>query len=88
MGVVAVQEPDWNEVEHRMLDLTLKQLKPVKRLFNGCLGGASSKRETVHTMVNQMRYWWRHVEGDMGKIRVRKVLKSLAEVEGENVGQV
>lgn len=82
-----MQEPDWNEVEHRMLDLTLKQLKPVKRLFNGCLGGASSKRETVRTMVNQMRYWWRCLEGDAGKIRVRHVLEDLEKAEeGAKVG--
>lgn len=76
-----MQEPDWNEVEHRMLDLTLKQLKPVKGWFNGSLGGVTTKAEMIHTMVNQMRYWWRHVEGDIGKIRVRHVLEDLEKAE-------
>lgn len=82
---MAMLEPDWDEIESRMLALTLKQLKPIKAWFNGCLGGATSKREAVRVMRNQMRYWWRHIDGDAGKIRVRRVLKTLEEVE-EQIG--
>jgi hypothetical protein len=85
---MAVQEPDWRDVERRLGALTLKKLRPIKDWFNGNLGGATTKAEIVHTMTNQMRYWWRYVAGDIGKIRVRKVLADLAEVEGESVGQV
>jgi len=88
MDVVAMREPDWNEVERRMSALTLKQLKPVKGWYNGSLGGVTTKAEMIRMMTNQMRYWWRHVDGDIGKIRVRKILADLAEVEGESVGQV
>ena len=74
-------EPDWADVQKRMSALTLKQLKPVKAWFNGNLGGASTKAEVIQTMTNQMRYWWRNVEGGMGKSRVRHVMEELEKAE-------
>ena len=72
-------EPYWNEIEQRMMKLTLKQLRPVLKWFNGSLCGASSKRARVHIAVSQMQYWWNHVEGGQG--RVSNVLKELESVE-------
>ena len=77
---MAAAEPNWGEVRDRMLALTLKQLKPVKALFNGCLGGASTKGETVGEMVGQMRHWWRNCDWQ-GKTRVQRVLRELRRAE-------
>jgi hypothetical protein len=70
-------EPDWNSVQSRMMALTLKRLAPVKILFLGCLGGASTKAETIATMVSQTRYWWRNGARD----RAIQALKELEEAE-------
>ena len=72
-------EPYWSDIEQRMMKLTLKQLRPVLKWFNGSLGGASSKRDKVHEAVSQMQYWWGHVEGGQG--RVSNVIKELESVE-------
>ena len=73
-------EPDWEAIAERMMRLTVRQLKPVRWWFNGCLGGASTKSEVVRQMVSQMRHWWRLSDG-RGKQRVRNVLKDLKEAE-------
>ena len=54
-------EPDWTEIEGQLMGLTLAQLKPLRStVFNGTLGGASSKASVVGEMVSQMQYWWRN----------------------------
>lgn len=70
-------EPDWTSVQSRMMALTLKRLAPVKILFLGCLGGASTKHEMVREMVSQMRHWWRSGASD----RAIQALKELEEAE-------
>jgi hypothetical protein len=70
-------EPDWNSVQSRMMALTLKRLAPVKILFLGCLGGASTKAEIIATMVSQMRHWWRSGARD----RAIQALQELEKVE-------
>lgn len=70
-------EPDWTSVQSRMMALTLKRLAPVKILFLGCLGGASTKAEMVREMVSQMRHWWRYGARD----RAIQALQELEKVE-------
>ena len=70
-------EPDWNSIRSRMMALTLKRLAPVKILFLGCLGGASTKAEIIATMVSQMRHWWRNGASD----RAIQALQELEKVE-------
>lgn len=54
-------EPDWTAIEAQLMGLTLAQLKPLRStVFNGTLGGASSKASVVGEMVSQMQYWWRY----------------------------
>lgn len=56
-----MNEPDWKAVEGQLMGLTLAQLKPLRStVFNGTLGGASSKASVVGEMVSQMQYWWRY----------------------------
>ena len=45
-------EPDWTDVERRMKALTMRQLKPVRWWFDGCLGGVSTKAEICRTMAS------------------------------------
>ena len=73
-------EPDWNDVQRRMMALTVKQLKPVRWWFGGCLGDAHTKAETVHEMAMQMRHWWNMPFGH-GRDRVNNVLRDLKEAE-------
>ena len=70
-------EPDWDEVERRLLAMTVKQLRELGHTwFSGCLGGASSKRDIAQTMTVQMRYWWTSC-GDFGRGRVEGVLSAM-----------
>lgn len=75
-------EPDWTDVERRMKALTMKQLKPVRWWFDGCLGGASTKGEVCQTMASQMRHWWNACAEWGGRDRVRNVLNELEKAEG------
>lgn len=75
-------EPDWTDVERRMRALTLRQLKPVRWWFDGCLGGASTKADVCHTMASQMRHWWHACAEWGGRERVANVLKELEKAEG------
>ena len=74
-------EPDWTDIKRRLTALTLKELRPVKGWFSGCLGGASGKAEIISTMVSQMRHWWRHCADMGGRERTKNVLKDLEKVE-------
>lgn len=74
-------EPDWTDIKRRMSALTLKELRPVKGWFSGCLGGASGKAEIIATMVSQMQYWWHNCADMGGRERVKNVLKDLETVE-------
>lgn len=78
-------EPDWDVIERRMRELTLKQLRPIKRWFDGSLGGARRKDEVIHNMVGQMRRWWTRL-GGIGRTRTIKVLKDLKEVREARIG--
>ena len=73
-------EPDWTELRDSLMSLTLKQFKPVRKHFLGCLGGASTKAEAVGEMVSQMRHWWRSC-GEGGRARVAEVLDTIQEVK-------
>lgn len=77
---MAAAEPNWGEVRDRMLALTLRQLKPVKALFNGCLGGATTKGAIVGEMVGQMQHWWHHCDWQ-GKSKVQHVMRELRRTE-------
>lgn len=92
MDVVAVAmqtakkpEPDWDVIEHRMRELTMRELRPIKRWFGGSLCGASRKDEVIHNMVCQMRHWWTRL-GGIGRTRTIKVLKDLKEVREARIG--
>jgi hypothetical protein len=75
-------EPYWNEIEQRMMALTLKQLRPIRAYFNGCLGGASTKADVVDGMIRQMRHWWRTTEADSPeRIRIETVTIELEKAE-------
>ena len=68
-------EPNWEDVERLLLAMTVKQLRELGRTwFDGCLGGAFTKRDIAKTMTSQMRHWWRM---DVGCVRVQCVLKEL-----------
>ena len=70
-------EPDWDEVERKLLAMTVKQLRAIgRKWFAGMLGGASSKRDIAQTMTVQMRHWWTSC-GDSGRGRVRNVMMAL-----------
>lgn len=73
-------EPNWGDVRDRLLDLNLKQLKPIRKIFAGCLGGATTKGEIVGEMVGQMQHWWRRCDWQ-GKTRVRHVLREIKRAE-------
>ena len=75
-----MSEPDWNEVRGRLMALTMRQMRPVRWWFSGCLGGATAKGDVVREMVSQMRHWWHHADG--GPARVARVLAELDEAEG------
>lgn len=72
-------EPVWSDVKRRLSALTLSELRPVKRLFGGSLGGATTKRETVDEMVGQMQHWWKL--DFIAQLRVNNVLAELYRVE-------
>ncbi len=76
-----MMEPDWTDIKRRMTALTLKELRPVKEWFSGCLGGVSGKAATVDAMVTQMRHWWRNCADMGGRERVKNVLKELEQAE-------
>lgn len=70
-------EPSWPSVHGMLMNMTTAQLKPIRRdWFSGCLGGASTKRDTVDAMVSQLRHWWRLPDG-YGRERVRNVLRDV-----------
>lgn len=73
--------PDWEDVERRLLAMTVKQLRELGRTwFPGCLGGESTKRGITQEMVAQMRHWWTSC-GDFGRGRVRNVMIALERME-------
>lgn len=73
-------EPDWDDVERRLLAMTVKQLRAIgRKWFAGMLGGASSKRDIAQTMTVQMRHWWRSC-GDSGRGRVEGVLSAMGDM--------
>ena len=68
-------EPNWEDVERMLSEMTVKQLRELGRTwFCGCLGGATTKRDIVRAMTSQMRHWWRM---DVGRVRVRLVMEEL-----------
>ena len=76
-------EPNWDDVERRLMALKVRQLRELGRAwFCGLLGGASAKREMAQTMASQMRHWWTACADNGGRERVRKALKALEELEG------
>lgn len=77
-----MREPDWDELSGRLSAMTVKQLRSITSAwFVGSMGGASTKRDIVHTMCGQMRNWWRNCAEWGGRERVKNVLKTISEVE-------
>ena len=75
-------EPDWDGIRQRMMALTVRQLKPIRWWFSGCLGGASTKAEVTREMASQLRHWWRLPDG-LGRGRVANVLGELDAIDGK-----
>ena len=84
-----MKEPNWSELEARLKQLTVRQLRRIgSHWFNGMLGGASSKGDIICEMVSQMRSFWRNKEG--GRERVANVIREISSIDGGSVlsGQV
>ena len=84
---LATPEPDWAEVEGRILSLKARQIGAIASAwFCGCLGGASTKRDRAHEMATQMRHWW-HEDTYYGlapRQRVANVLEMIAAEEARS----
>lgn len=83
-------EPDWEMLRQRMDAMTMRQLKPVKAWFCGCLGGVSGKAAVINEMVGQMEHWWRRAQSktcdaaDRQALltRLGKILREIDDAEG------
>lgn len=53
-----MDEPDWDELRWSLKCMTMRRIRPIRKLFGGTLSGATSKGETVQRMIAQLRYWW------------------------------
>lgn len=74
-------EPSWDELRGRLLGMTVRELRGIRRdWFAGCLGGASTKAQVVGEMVSQLRHWWRMPDG-YGRQRVANVLRDVEKIE-------
>lgn len=54
-----MNEPDFDGIREMLAGMSMRDLKPIRRLFGGSLGGASGKAATVSAMMSQLEHWWR-----------------------------
>ena len=54
-----MNEPDFRGIHEMLAGMSMKDLKPIRKLFGGSLGGASGKAATIDAMTSQLEYWWR-----------------------------
>ena len=54
-----MSEPDFDGIREMLAGMGMRDIKPIRRLFGGSLGGASGKAETLAAMMSQLEHWWR-----------------------------